>query len=159
KKKEPNSDSGITALEAKLPNRRKVKMRQLTTYGETVSISFRRHLILSTAARLCVATVAAQTSDSDSVPLKNWAPSPVHPKLDSLAANQDPTTGLVFIAISPCRIADTRPQPFGLTKTGAFGPPALVGQQTRVFPIPQSNCGIPSSAAYSLNFTSVTPCV
>src|SRR5262249_3248384 len=95
--------------------------------------------------------------DSDSVPLKNWAPSPVHPKLDSLVANQDPTTGLVFIAISPCRIADTRPQPFGSNKTGAFGPPALVGQQTRAFPIPQSNCGIPSSAAYSLNFTSVTP--
>src|SRR5215467_122683 len=95
---------------------------------------------------VCLATAAqAQT---DSVPLKNWAP--------AAAANADPT-GLVFIAISPCRIADTRPQPFGSNKTGVFGPPALVGGQTRIFPIPQSNCGIPSSAAYSLNFTSITP--
>jgi len=56
-------------------------MRHLTAHGETLSIWFRKHLIWSTAVWLCVATVApAQTPDSDSVPLKNWAPSAVPPQ-------------------------------------------------------------------------------
>jgi hypothetical protein len=61
-----------------------------------------------------------------------------------------PPTGSRFVAVSPCRIADTRNPP------GPFGRPALVAGSTRSFPIPQSGCGIPATAlAYSLNLTVV----
>jgi len=61
---------------------------------------------------------------------------------------------LQFVAITPCRIVDTR---VGQGFTGAFGPPALVANSSRIIPIPSSSCGIPASAAYSLNFTVVPP--
>jgi uncharacterized membrane protein len=60
------------------------------------------------------------------------------------------TGGLQFIAITPCRIADTR------NTTGAFGGPELAAAATRIFDVPQSACGIPTTAvAYSLNVTVV----
>jgi hypothetical protein len=56
--------------------------------------------------------------------------------------------GLSFVAIGPCRIADTR------TPSGPFGFPAIAAGGTRSFPILQSTCGIPATAvAYSLNVT------
>ena len=59
-------------------------------------------------------------------------------------------SALQFIPITPCRIADTR------NATGAFGGPELAATATRTFNIPQSDCGIPSTAAaYSLNVTVV----
>jgi Bacterial Ig-like domain (group 3) len=58
--------------------------------------------------------------------------------------------GLSFVAMAPCRIADTRNPP------GPFGSPAIVNMETRGFPILQSKCGVPSTAvAYSLNVTVV----
>jgi hypothetical protein len=64
------------------------------------------------------------------------------------------TGALVFVAITPCRVVDTRE---GLGFTGAFGPPALSGGVSRTFPIQSSTtCTIPTSAlAYSLNITVV----
>ena len=64
---------------------------------------------------------------------------------------QPSTTGeLQFVAIPPCRIADTR------NPTGAFGGPELAGGVARIFDVPQSACNIPSTAAaYSLNITVV----
>jgi len=60
------------------------------------------------------------------------------------------TSELQFIPIPACRIADTR------NPTGAFGGPELAGGSTRTFNLPQSACGIPSTAvAYSLNATVV----
>jgi hypothetical protein len=57
---------------------------------------------------------------------------------------------LQFIAITPCRIADTR------NPAGAFGGPELAAAASRTFDIPQSACGIPATAtAYSLNVTVV----
>jgi hypothetical protein len=57
--------------------------------------------------------------------------------------------GLSFVPVTPCRIADTR-----ITPAGPFSAPAITNNQTRSFPIPQSKCGIPSTAvAYSLNVT------
>jgi hypothetical protein len=59
---------------------------------------------------------------------------------------------LQLIPITPCRIADTR------NATGAFGGPELAAAATRTFNVPQSGCGIPSTAvAYSLNVTVVPP--
>jgi Domain of unknown function (DUF2341) len=59
-------------------------------------------------------------------------------------------TGLRFVAITPCRIADTR------NPTGAFGGPSLAAATPRDFNIQSSPCGIPANAvAYSLNMSVV----
>jgi hypothetical protein len=52
------------------------------------------------------------------------------------------TPPIAFVGITPCRLADTRPTG-GFT--GAFGPPSLVAQTPRVFPV-AGNCGIPLTA-------------
>src|SRR5664279_2964948 len=53
---------------------------------------------------------------------------------------------LQFVAVHPCRVVDTRLAP------GPFGGPALQGQTSRDFAIPESACSIPNTAAaYSLN--------
>jgi N-acetylneuraminic acid mutarotase len=58
---------------------------------------------------------------------------------------------LPFIAITPCRVADTRGNGF----TGAYGPPALVANATRSFTI-TGQCGIPvTAAAVSFNFAAL----
>ena len=60
------------------------------------------------------------------------------------------STGLQFVPVTPCRVADTR------NATGTFGGPELGAATNREFDIPQSACGIPSTAvAYSLNVTAV----
>ncbi len=59
-------------------------------------------------------------------------------------------TGLRFVPVPPCRVADTR------QTAGPFGGPAMTANSSRDFVIPQSGCGIPSTAqAYSLNVTVV----
>ncbi len=65
------------------------------------------------------------------------------------------TSGLTFLPITPCRVADTRT---AAGFSGQFGPPALTGGATRTFAPGASSCGIPvTAAAYSLNFTVVPP--
>jgi hypothetical protein len=62
----------------------------------------------------------------------------------------------VFVAMTPCRLLDTRAT-FGFT--GQWGPPSLSAGVTRTFPIYNDpNCTVPSIAvAYSLNVTVVPP--
>jgi hypothetical protein len=61
-----------------------------------------------------------------------------------------PVAALQFVPVTPCRVADTR----GLA--GPFGGPTMTAAASRSFAIPQSGCGIPSTAAaYSLNVTVV----
>ena len=58
--------------------------------------------------------------------------------------------GLRFVAVAPCRIADTR------NPNGPFGGPFLRGGSSRAFVISDSGCGIPTTAqAYSVNATVV----
>lgn len=65
-------------------------------------------------------------------------------------SGQQSQTGLQFVPITPCRVADTR------NAKGPFGGPILAGKTAREFVIWNSSCNIPSSAvAYSLNFTAV----
>jgi hypothetical protein len=65
------------------------------------------------------------------------------------------TTALGFFPLTPCRMVDTRASQH---KTGAFGPPALVGYTGRNFPLLDSGCAIPNTAqAYSVNATVVPP--
>ena len=61
-----------------------------------------------------------------------------------------PPVGLEFVAVTPCRVADTR------NPVGPFGGPSMAANTSRPFAIPQSPCGIPNTAqAYSLNVTVV----
>jgi hypothetical protein len=61
----------------------------------------------------------------------------------------------VFVAITPCRVVDTRS---GQGFSGAFGPPSLTGGASRTFPIQAGSCSIPAIArAYSFNVTVVPP--
>lgn len=67
----------------------------------------------------------------------------------SPAAAAVPTAPLPFVAVTPCRLADTRGNGF----TGPSGPPSLVVAASRAFPV-SGSCGIPASArAVSLNLT------
>ncbi len=56
-----------------------------------------------------------------------------------------------FVALAPCRLADTRGNGFG----GAFGPPSMSPGVARDFPV-GGQCGVPpDAAAVSFNFTVV----
>jgi hypothetical protein len=67
-----------------------------------------------------------------------------------VTATFGPTTGLQFVPVTPCLVADTR------NPAGPCGGPEIAANSSREFDIPQSACGIPSTAvAYSLNVTVV----
>ena len=75
----------------------------------------------------------------------------------SVAAGADLTNGLSFVAVTPCRIIDTR----ALSGfSGDYGPPSLVARDVRTFQITGTtagtltDCGIPDTAeAVSATFT------
>jgi hypothetical protein len=70
--------------------------------------------------------------------------------MNATAAFGGSYSGLNFVPVAPCRVADTR------NGIGTFGGPSITGGTSRYFPIPQSGCNIPSTAlAYSLNITAV----
>ncbi len=74
------------------------------------------------------------------------APVPDWPRADAGKA----LNGSHFVAVTPCRLADTRPTG-GFS--GDFGPPALAAGVARILPV-AGQCGIPSTArAVSANFT------
>ncbi|MGB7758597.1 MAG: tail fiber domain-containing protein [Bryobacteraceae bacterium] len=59
----------------------------------------------------------------------------------------------VFVAITPCRLADSRS---GSGFGGNFGPPSLAAGETRVYPVPSGSCSLPAAAvAYSFNIAVV----
>ncbi|MGB8129546.1 MAG: hypothetical protein WCG81_07115 [Candidatus Angelobacter sp.] len=68
----------------------------------------------------------------------------------AMGFNSQTPSGLTFVPVTPCRVADTRNSP------GPFGGPFLAAQSTRGFTIPSSSCNIPATAqAYSVNATVV----
>jgi hypothetical protein len=126
------------------------------------------------AALLPVLLLAAASAlADDAIELRNWtappywaphatdiAEGPAAVRKDDGRAGREtlalPSAALPFIAIPPCRIADTRDGSFPAN----FGPPSLVGGATgRTFVIPSGPCpGLPADAgAWSLNFTVVAP--
>src|SRR5579863_8011274 len=64
----------------------------------------------------------AQPIQPDSIPVKNW---PMRTAADQSSGNSVNDSQLVYVAITPCRVLDTRAQA-GSRKTGPFGPPSLV---------------------------------
>jgi Chaperone of endosialidase len=139
----------------------------------------KRGYAVAAALALALTPVYAQGPQALNPPLKNWAaplywaPTPgeaerqraeqaiAHPSVSSPAIAEATSIfaapgPMTFIAITPCRVMDTRAsQPF----TGAFGPPSLAANVSRQVPLPSSaTCSIPSNAgAYSLNITVVPP--
>ena len=106
------------------------------------------------------ATLATTTVGVGNTPIEAWV-NPVTNRIyvSNVGDNTVSVVGgvapnaLQFVAVTPCRLVDTR------NANGQFGGPALQGQTSRSFAIPQNtNCNIPSSAvAYSLNVTVVPP--
>jgi hypothetical protein len=87
---------------------------------------------------------SAQQIHPDAIPVKNW---PLRKPGDTVASRQDvpaagSTPGLVYIAITPCRVMDTRVED-GSGKTGAFGPPTLVGVRRASFQFPRPTAACP----------------
>ncbi len=129
--------------------------------------SFVRASFLSCALLPGILT-AQVASQRDAVPLKHWeAPLYWQPPVSSagrVAAEASANipgsaSPLVFVAITPCRLADTRPTAqSGANYPNGFGPPSLVANATRTFAIQSVSalCGIPSVAqAYSFAVTAV----
>src|SRR5258706_5998006 len=94
----------------------------------------------------------------EAAPVNNWAApllwtppatrAPGQARAESTSVASGP---LPFIAVTPCRVADTRGNGF----TGQYGPPALAANATRSFTI-AGQCGIPASAAaVSFNFAAL----
>jgi hypothetical protein len=132
-----------------------MKLRALATFSTLLSF------FLGTV-------LTAQVVRNHEIPLKNW-PAPLYwqpttaeteitglqPEPRTLTGHATtPVGSLVFVAMTPCRVVDTRsssgfPSPFGTPSLSAY-PSAI-----RTFPIQSSgNCTIPSTAqAYSFNVT------
>ena len=117
-----------------------------------------RSLVFTTLAVALSTPVLAQWVD---VPLRNWTIPPYRSSSASggLSTMTDISPGIGFVAVTPCRIADTR----GLGFTGQAGPPVL-DTGTRTFQITgtvvgvPAQCGIPTGAdAVSFQFTIVAP--
>jgi hypothetical protein len=120
-----------------------------------------RNCLLLAAVPFLTPALTAQ----DTIPVKNWA-APLYwqPTLSETDAArkasdikeargpeaQTPPNSLVFVAMTPCRVVDTRRRP---ALPPPFGPPSLSGGSSRTFPIQSSTtCTIPGIAqAYSLN--------
>jgi Chaperone of endosialidase len=88
-------------------------------------------------------------------PVANWtvADAPTaHAARSGKGTMTDLTSPLPFIAVSPCRVVDTR------GPVGPYGAPALLADAPRSFVVPVGPCpGIPTTAgAFSLNITAVT---
>ena len=127
--------------------------------------TLRRAIALSALAPLALSAQVAR--EHDPTRLTNW-PAPLYwqPSVaaEATATPQVATTSLplgsaalVFVAMTPCRVMDTRT---GQGFTGAFGPPSIAaGLPVRTIPIQSSTtCSIPSVAqAYSFNITVVPP--
>ena len=105
-----------------------------------------------------ISSAFAQRLQLDTIPVKNW---PLHKSSEQAVGDQyvavsGGTSNLVFVAITPCRVLDTRSEG-GSGKTAPFGPPSLAAGQARIVPVALSNCGVPAASDYSLNFVSITP--
>jgi hypothetical protein len=127
---------------------------------------------VAVAAALGVVLSLASAAAQESVPefpsenVSNWTAPPYWSPGDAVEKNVEglvleegdlgveplgalPTTPLPFVAITPCRIVDTR------GAAGPFGGPALAANASRTFNLPAGPCpGLPSDAgAWSLNLT------
>ena len=105
---------------------------------------------LSLAGLLAACALAAQPVAKDNIPLRNWAVPSLAGAAGELRALVDISPGVAFVAITPCRMVDTRNAP------GPYGGPKFTAGQGRDFDLNNHpTCtGIPAGVdGYSLNFT------
>lgn len=102
--------------------------------------------------KICVVLLlcACVSLFAEDIPLQNW-PVPSAGSRGSVASNADMSNATTFVAVTPCRLLDTR------NPAGPFGGPAFGAGETRTYDVPAGPCtGLPNgAAAYSLNFTIV----
>jgi hypothetical protein len=129
-------------------------------------------------ALLAVALVAQEAREG--VPLKNWS-TPLYwqPNRMERETTAKPTPqlqfsgsavsldALTFVAVTPCRLVDTRGSGAGFNGNQPFGGPSIAGAGTATFPVQLGSeasantepapCGVipPIAAAYSFNVTVV----
>jgi hypothetical protein len=86
-------------------------------------------------------------------PVTNWTVPPYARSSGGITTMTDFTPPRVFVAVTPCRVVDTR------NPVGPYGGPALVTNIARPFDIDNGPCpGIPVGVdAYSLNFGGILP--
>ncbi len=115
------------------------------------------HVLTLSLAVLLLTTGASAREIPEEPALSNWpapllwAPPAHRTRAEVRTEAVETVTPLPFVAITPCRVADTRGNGF----TGQYGPPALVAATTRSFTI-IGVCGIPASAAaVSFNFAAL----
>jgi Chaperone of endosialidase len=109
------------------------------------------------------AALTAQDAQGNVVPLKNWA-APLYwkpnqaereiaggvtPKL-VFSASQVSPSALTFVAVTPCRLVDTRGSAAGFNGLSPFSGPSLAPSSTVTFPV--------QSAAEAMADTTPTPC-
>ncbi|HSD71931.1 MAG TPA: hypothetical protein VLE54_04025, partial [Thermoanaerobaculia bacterium] len=94
-------------------------------------------------------------AQSMEIPVANWTVPPYRGMSSSggLSTMTDVSPGIAFVAMSPCRVVDTR------NAAGPYGGPALASNVARTFDIDNGPCtGIPAGVdAYSLSFGAIVP--
>ncbi|MCC6394432.1 MAG: hypothetical protein IT167_27805 [Bryobacterales bacterium] len=99
-----------------------------------------------------VLLMMSRMGPAQGVEAPNW-PAPLHwtagDVADKASAERSAALSgpLPLIAVSPCRLVDTRAEYAGLGFSGPFGSPQLAGGQQRVIPVPSGNCGFPGTPA------------
>lgn len=106
------------------------------------------------AVAAAVLPLQAQSANDVDVPLRNWTvPSAQSTKGLKVQSNALPSVPTTFVAITPCRLVDTR------DPNGPYGGPVIPTGGTRSFDLNSGPCpGIPANViSYSLNIAVVTP--
>ena len=98
-----------------------------------------------------VASFISGSLFAEDIPLTNWpVPQTSSARGGKLSANADVSQAAIFVAITPCRLVDTR------NPSGPFSGPAYSAGETRTYDVPNGPCtDLPAAAAYSMNFTIV----
>jgi hypothetical protein len=108
-----------------------------------------RNVLISLAATVGL-LLASGVATAVDIPLKNW-PVPAYSKGGGRTALADVGYPGVFIAVTPCRLVDTR----GVSFPAATHPPMLVAGISQNWTV-EGYCGIPTGASsVSANFTAV----
>ncbi len=103
----------------------------------------------STGVLIGLLLLVVPPASAEEIPLRDWAVPSASSRLSALGDLGNPG---VFVAVTPCRVVDTRA---GMGFGGTYGPPALAPAAARTFNIVASGCtGLPANvSAFSLNFT------
>jgi hypothetical protein len=112
-----------------------------------------RSVLVASLFLLVVGSASAQYEVG--IPVPNWTVPPYGGSRPAggLSTMTDISPGVAFVAVSPCRVFDTR------GAVGPYGGPRLLANTTRNFDIDNGPCtGIPLGVdAYSMNFGAILP--